>query len=176
MNIQIILSILAGMLLGIVGMGLGFYLYHLYDENRYKKQLAIDKKLKELEVRNILNKKINELLNRPLDTGNDLLIIPQKDIKIPFYDYNFLKNFTSMYNLYLPAYFLETFFKDLSHRLATYSDEDDMKNGGYIFKDARIILENFSKEVTHDMKKKQKELEKLANIYPSILKKQYFDL
>lgn len=55
-----------------------------------------------------------EILNRPITGSDKELINPQSDVKVPFYDYNFLKNYTSMYNLYIPTYFLNTFSKALS--------------------------------------------------------------
>lgn len=35
----------------------GIYIYKIYDENRYKKRLTIEKLLREIEVRNTLNQK-----------------------------------------------------------------------------------------------------------------------
>ena len=154
----------------------GMYVYKRYDENRYKKRLAIEKLLREIEVRNTLNQKIIEILNRPIIGEDEELMNPRSDVKIPFYDYNFLKNYTSMYNLYLPAYFLSTFFKNLSQHLAVFEDDQDLKNGGYIFKDSRSIFENFSVEITEDIELKKKELEKSKNVYPSMLKRQNYSI
>ena len=69
-----------------------------------------------------------------------------------------------------------TFFKNLSHHLAVFEDEQDLKNGGYIFKEARPIFENFSVEITEDIENKKKELEEAKNIYPSMLKRQYYNI
>ncbi|MEG1531495.1 MAG: hypothetical protein RSC15_07715, partial [Lactococcus sp.] len=140
------------------------------------KRLAVEKLLREIEVRNTLNQKIIEILNRPIIGDDEEIVNPRSDVKVPFYDYNFLKNYTSMYNLYIPAYFLSTFFKNLSHHLAVFEDEQDLKNGGYIFKEARPIFENFSVEITEDIENKKKELEEAKNIYPSMLKRQYYNI
>ncbi len=143
MNTELIIAMIFGLIIGAWLMIAGIYIYKIYDENRYKKRLTIEKLLREIEVRNTLNQKVIEILNRPI-TGNDKeLINPQSDVKVPFYDYNFLKNYTSMYNLYIPTYFLNTFFKKLSHHLAVFDDEQYLKNGGYIFKESRTIFKTF---------------------------------
>lgn len=176
MNSELIISMIIAMIAGAWFFIAGMYIYKRFDENRYKKRLAIEKLLREIEVRNTLNQKIIEILNRPIIGDDEEIVNPRSDVKVPFYDYNFLKNYTSMYNLYIPAYFLSTFFKNLSHHLAVFEDEQDLKNGGYIFKEARPIFENFSVEITEDIENKKKELEEAKNIYPSMLKRQYYNI
>ena len=129
MNTELIIAMIFGLIIGAWLMVAGIYIYKIYDENRYKKRLTIEKLLREIEVRNTLNQKVIEILNRPITGSDKELINPQSDVKVPFYDYNFLKNYTSMYNLYIPTYFLNTFFKKLSHHLAVFDDEQDLKNG-----------------------------------------------
>ena len=165
MNTELIIAMIFGLIIGAWLMVAGIYIYKIYDENRYKKRLTIEKLLREIEVRNTLNQKVIEILNRPI-TGNDKELI----------NYNFLKNYTSMYNLYIPTYFLNTFFKKLSHHLAVFDDEQDLKNGGYIFKESRTIFENFSVEITDDIEAKKRELQKAKNVYPSMLKKQHYNI
>ena len=176
MNNELVISMIFGMFIGVWLFIAGMWTYKKYDENRYKKRLAIEKLLREVEVRNTLNQKIIEILNRPVPEDNLNLVNPQSDVKVPFYDYNFLKNYTSMYNLYIPSYFLAKFFENLSHHLAVYDDEQDLKNGGYIFKDTRAIFEEFSVEITKDIENKKKELENVKNIYPAMMKKQDFSI
>ncbi|WP_396420859.1 hypothetical protein LLWG2_03225 [Lactococcus cremoris] len=160
MNTELIIAMIFGLIIGAWLMIAGIYIYKIYDENRYKKRLTIEKLLREIEVRNTLNQKVIEILNRPI-TGNDKeLINPQSDVKVPFYDYNFLN----------------TFFKKLSHHLAVFDDEQDLKNGGYIFKESRTIFENFSVEITDDIEAKKRELQKAKNVYPSMLKKQHYNI
>ncbi|GBG96964.1 hypothetical protein [Lactococcus termiticola] len=176
MNAEIMLAVLFGMIIGAWALVAGIWIYKKYDENRYKKRLTIEKLLREIEVRNILNQKMIEVLNRPITDADKEFINPTSDVKIPFYDYNFLKNYTSMYNLYIPAYYMTEFFKSLSYHLSVFDDEQDLKNGGYIFKDARTLMENFSVEITEDIEKKKEELNKAKNIYPSMLKQQHYEL
>lgn len=176
MNTELIISMIFGLIIGAWLTIAAMYIYKIYDENRYKKRLTIEKILKEIEVRNTLNQKIIELLNRPVIGDDQELINPRDDVKVPFYDYNFLKNYTSMYNLYLPAYYLNSFFKDLTHHLAVFEDEEDLKNGGYIFKASRPIFEKFSIEITDDIEMKKQELNKAKNVYPAMLKRQHFEL
>lgn len=176
MNTELIIAMIFGLIIGAWLMVAGIYIYKIYDENRYKKRLTIEKLLREIEVRNTLNQKVIEILNRPITGSDKELINPQSDVKVPFYDYNFLKNYTSMYNLYIPTYFLNTFFKNLSHHLAVFDDEQDLKNGGYIFKESRTIFENFSVEITDDIEAKKRELQKAKNVYPSMLKKQHYNI
>lgn len=176
MNTDLIIAMIFGLIIGCWLTIAGFFIYKIYDENRYKKTLVIEKLLREVEVRNILNQKIIEILNRPISGDDQQLINPQSDVKVPFYDYNFLKNYTSMYNLYLPTYYLNTFFKELSHHLAVFDDEQDLKNGGYIFKESRPIFENFSIEITDDIETKKRELNQAKNIYPALLKRQHYEI
>ncbi len=129
MNSELIISMIIAMIAGAWLFIAGMYIYKRYDENRYKKRLAIEKLLREIEVRNTLNQKIIEILNRPIIGDDEAIMNPRSDVKVPFYDYNFLKNYTSMYNLYIPAYFLSTFFKNLSQHLAVFEDEQDLKMG-----------------------------------------------
>ena len=100
MNTELIIAMIFGLIIGAWLMVAGIYIYKIYDENRYKKRLTIEKLLREIEVRNTLNQKVIEILNRPITGSDKELINPQSDVKVPFYDYNFLKNYTSMYNLY----------------------------------------------------------------------------
>ena len=165
MNTELIIAMIFGLIIGAWLMVAGIYIYKIYDENRYKKRLTIEKLLRVIEI-----------LNRPITGSDKELINPQSDVKVPFYDYNFLKNYTSMYNLYIPTYFLNTFFKKLSHHLAVFDDEQDLKNGGYIFKESRTIFENFSVEITDDIEAKKRELQKAKNVYPSMLKKQHYNI
>ncbi|WP_187230040.1 MULTISPECIES: hypothetical protein [unclassified Lactococcus] len=176
MNTELIIAMVVGLVLGCWLTIAGIFIYKIYDENRYKKRLAVEKLIREIEARNTLNQKIIEILNRPIADDDTALINPQSDVKVPFYDYNFLKNYSSMYNLYLPTYYLNTFFKKLSHYLAVFDDEQDLKNGGYIFKESRPIFENFSVEITDDIESKKRELNKAKNIYPALLKRQHYDI
>lgn len=176
MNITIIISVLIGVALGVLLFALGLYFYMRFDENRYKKQFAIEKLHKEIEVRRTLNLKIIELLNRPIYESDYDLIDPREDVKIPFADYQFLKNYASLHSLYIPIFFLDQFFKNISSHLAVFDDAEDLKNGGYIFKDSRRIFEDFSVTITDEMEEKQKQLTEAKNIYPTLLKKQYFEV
>ncbi|MFZ2577207.1 MAG: hypothetical protein WAX22_06970 [Lactococcus hircilactis] len=176
MTTQLMIAMLFGLILGSCLTIAGIFIYKIYDENRYKKRLAIEKLIREIEARNTLNQKIIEILNRPIAGDDTALISPQNDVKVPFYDYNFLKNYSSMYNLYLPTYYLNTFFKKLSHHLAVFDDEQDLKNGGYIFKESRPIFENFSIEITDDIETKKRALNQAQNIYPALLKRQHYDI
>lgn len=133
MNTELIIAMIFGLVIGSWLTIAGIFIYKIYDENRYKKRLAIEKLIREIEARNTLNQKIIEILNRPIAGDDTALINPQSDVKVAFYDYNYLKNYTSMYNLYLPTFYLNTFFKKLSHHLAVFDDEQDLKKMVDIF-------------------------------------------
>lgn len=176
MDTSVLLAFLSGFVLACILFVLAFFLYFRFDENRYKKGLAAEKLHLEIEVRRNLNIKIIEILNRPVSEADRNLVDPREDVKIAFADYHFLKNYTSLHNLYIPVYFMDQFFKNLSNHLAVFEDADDLKNGGYIFRDSRRIFEDFSVVITDEMEAKKKELETMKNVYPSILKKQYFKI
>jgi hypothetical protein len=176
MNIPVLIAFLTGALMTAILFALAFFIYHRFDENRYKKQLAASKLHREIEVRRNLNIKIIEILNRPVSETDRNLVDPREDVKVAFADYHFLKNYTSLHNLYMPVYFMDQFFKNLSNHLAVFEDKDDLKNGGYIFRDSRRIFEDFSVVITDEMETKKVELEALKNVYPSVLKKQYFNV
>ncbi|MDR0199275.1 MAG: hypothetical protein LBI43_01710 [Streptococcaceae bacterium] len=176
MNTSIIVSLIVGMALGALLFILGLYLFMRYDENRFKKQLAVEKLHKEIDVRRNLNAKVIEILNRPVSESDWELIDPRADVKVAFADYQFLKNFTSLHTLYIPGYFMDQFFTSLSNHLAIFDDDGDLKNGGYIFKESRPIFEDFSVTITEEMEAKKAELDKTKNLYPALLKRQNFNL
>ncbi|HEY0221867.1 hypothetical protein [Lactovum miscens] len=176
MTISVLLAFLFGFIISFLLSLFTFFIIKRYDENRYKKDSAIIKLHKEIEVRRQLNIKIIEILNRPVSVLDKNFVDPREDVKVAFADYNYLKNFTSLHNLYMPVYFMDQFFKNLSNHLAIFEDQDDLKNGGYIFRDSRRIFEDFSIVITSEMESKKKELKSLKNIYPEILRKQNFDL
>lgn len=176
MNISVLISFLLGFAITTTLFILSFFLYKRYDENRYKKELVAIKLHKEIEVRRQLNIKIIEILNRPVSESDKDFVDPREDVKVAFADYHYLKNYTSLHNLYMPIYFMDQFFKNLSNHLAVFEDADDLRNGGYIFRDSRRTFEDFSVIITNEMESKKKDLENMKNIYPQILKKQYFEI
>lgn len=88
MNSELIISMIIAMIAGAWLFIAGMYIYKRFDENRYKKRLAIEKLLREIEVRNTLNQKIIEILNRPIIGDDEEIVNPRSDVKVPFYDYN----------------------------------------------------------------------------------------
>lgn len=176
MTISVLIAFMTGFIFSTLIFLLSFFIFKRYDENRYKKDMAITKLHQEIEVRRQLNLKIIEILNHPVSASDKKLLDPREDIKIAFADYHYLKNYTSLHNLYMPIYFMDQFFKSLSNHLAIFEDQDDLKNGGYIFRDSRRLFEDFSVIITDEMEVKKKDLKSLKNRYPEILRRQNFEI
>ncbi|MDR0297961.1 MAG: hypothetical protein LBI11_04835 [Streptococcaceae bacterium] len=176
MNLSLFIAVLFGMVFGVLLFSLALFLYSRFDENRFKKHLAIEKLYKEIDVRRNLNTTVIEILNRPVAESDYTLVDPREDVKVAFADYQFLKNFTSLHTLYIPSYFMDQFFTNLANHLAVFEDVDDLANGGYIFKDSRRIFEDFSVTITDEVEEKKKELEVAKNVYPALIKRQEFHI
>ena len=50
MNTELIIAMIFGLIIGAWLMIAGIYIYKIYDENRYKKRLTIEKLLREIEI------------------------------------------------------------------------------------------------------------------------------
>ncbi len=57
MNTELIIAMIFGLVIGSWLTIAGIFIYKIYDENRYKKRLAIEKLIREIEARNTLNQK-----------------------------------------------------------------------------------------------------------------------
>ena len=57
MNTELIIAMIFGLIIGAWLMIAGIYIYKIYDENRYKKRLTIEKLLRELKSETHLIKK-----------------------------------------------------------------------------------------------------------------------
>lgn len=135
-----------------------------YDEGRANRNKELDFTVKEIETLNLLNQKVNEILQkRNLFRSDYVSFDAFDDNYITIDDFVYLQTFTSQNNFYLPTYLIEEFFKNTSHRRVILSPEETVRLGGYTYKGGRVIMENFSDDLVRIMEEKKIYLKQLSN-------------
>lgn len=154
-------------LLGVV-IGAGIVLCSLlivfkYLERQQTKRRELEYKIKEVEMLQLLNKKINEILSkRNLYHGEYISFDAFDDCYITIDDYIYLQSFAAQNNFYLPTYLIEEFFKNISHHKVVLSPDETARIGGYTYKGGRVIMESFSDQLIELANEKRTQLEKLT--------------
>ena len=155
---------LVGVLVGAGIVSLAFYLQLRYQERKELRRRSLENKVREIEVLNELNKKINEILQkRNILLEKYVSFDAFDDCYITIDDFVYLQTFTSQNNFYLPNYVLEQFFKKIAHRKVVLSPDETVKIGGYTYKGGRVILESFSEELVEMINEKKIQIKQLTN-------------
>ncbi|OJG20114.1 hypothetical protein RU97_GL000347 [Enterococcus canis] len=135
-----------------------------YDQRRDAKRRELEHKVKEIETINLLNKKINEILQkRTLFLEEYVSFDSFDDCYITIDEFVYLQSFAAQNNFYLPTYILEEFFKKIAHRKVVLSPEEVTEIGGYTYKGGRVILENFSDDLVEMIEEKKIQLKRMSN-------------
>ena len=143
-----------GVIVGALIVGVAFYFRIRYEEGKSQKNRILEHKVKEIETLVILNKKINEILEKRIIMMDKYVSFDAfDDCYITVDDYIYLQSFAAQNSFYLPNYFLEEFFKKIATRKVVLSPEETMEVGGYTFKGGRVIIEEFSDKITEMMTK-----------------------
>ena len=159
-----VISAFIGVILGAVIVLITNSLRVRYDEARQVKMRMLEHKVKEIELLVLLNKKICELLEkRVMMMAKYVSFDAFDDCYITIDDYVFLQSFTAQNNFYLPNYIVEEFFKQIGQRKVILSPEDTVAMGGYAYKGARSVLEEFSASLLSLVNERKVQLKKLAN-------------
>ncbi|MGM0123527.1 hypothetical protein IGI37_000899 [Enterococcus sp. AZ194] len=162
--LSVALAGLVGVLVGAGIVSFAFYLQLRYQEKKELRRRNLENRVREIEVLNELNKKVNEILQkRNVLLEKYVSFDAFDDCYITIDDFVYLQTYTSQNNFYLPNYILEQFFKNISHRKVVLSPEETVKIGGYTYKGGRVILENFSEELIEMIEEKKIQIKQLTN-------------
>lgn len=139
---------LFGIVVGAIIVMVAFNMKVKYDERKAVKNQELENIVKEIQTLNLLNMKINEILQKRALFNFDYVSFDSfDDCYITIDDFVYLQSFTSQNNYYLPTYLIEEFFKNISHRRVTLSPEETVSLGGYTYKGGRKIVETFSEDL-----------------------------
>lgn len=152
-----------GVIVGALIVGVAFYFRIRYEEGKSQKNRILEHKVKEIETLVILNKKINEILEKRIIMMDKYVSFDAfDDCYITVDDYIYLQSFADQNSFYLPNYFLEEFFKKIATRKVVLSPEETMEVGGYTFKGGRVIIEEFSDKITEMIYERKVEIKKMT--------------
>lgn len=159
------------LLIGILGVVVGavitiisFNLRIRYDERKESQRRLLEHKVKEIETLVLLNKKIIEILEKRIVMMDKYVSFDAfDDCYITVDDYIYLQSFAAQNSFYLPNYFLEEFFKKIATRKVVLSPEEVVSMGGYTFKGARILLEQFSDQLIEMIYERKVQMQKMTD-------------
>ncbi|KAF1303755.1 hypothetical protein IV487_12480 [Enterococcus saccharolyticus] len=160
-----------GFFLGILGVIVGavitiiaFELRIRYDRQKEEKHRQLEHKVKEIEILVLLNKKIIEILEKRIIMMDKYVSFDAfDDCYITVDDYVYLQSFAAQNSFYLPNHFLEEFFKKIATRKVVLSPEEVVAIGGYTFKGGRVIMEQFSDQLTEMVYERKVQIQKMTD-------------
>ncbi|MDA9462534.1 hypothetical protein B835_2480 [Enterococcus mundtii 3F] len=148
-----------GVLVGAILVYLGMAIQMRHLENKEQRRRELELKVKEIETLNQLNKKINEILQKRASLLEEYVSFDAfDDCYITIDDFAYLQSFSAQNNFYLPNYILDELFQNIAHRKVILSPDETMKIGGYAYKGGRVILENFTDNLTAMINEKKSQL------------------
>ncbi|EPH99078.1 hypothetical protein IGI57_002384 [Enterococcus sp. DIV0213j] len=154
---------LTGVLVGALLVYIGFMIQMRYFEKKEQRRRELELKVKEIETLNQLNKKINQILQKRTTLMEEYVSFDAfDDCYITIDDFAYLQSFATQNNFYLPNHILDELFKAIAHRKVILSPDETMKIGGYAYKGGRVILENFTDNLTEMTNEKKAQLKKIT--------------
>lgn len=158
----VFLASMTGVVIGTAISFIGIALRTSYEERKANRYRELEQYVKEVETLNLLNKKINEILQkREIYVDKSVNFMSMDDCYISMDDFIYLESFSAQNNFYLPTYLVEEFFKKIAHRKVILTPEEVITMGGSTYKGGRVILENFSEELLEIIEDKKKQLQRL---------------
>lgn len=161
-----LLGVLVGAFIAIIGVKISTNHYL----NKMDQRDLIKDKMKEIDVLILLNKKINEILqkrdiefNQSTNLTDYEKIANFDDVTISVEDYVYLQSFCSLNHYYLPTFMVEEFFNNIAHRKIVLDAESFQANGTYVYQGAREVLEQFSDQIIQTMNDRKVELKQLKS-------------
>lgn len=155
---------MTGVLVGAVIVSVGVSLRMRYEERKSLRYRELEHFVKEIESLNLLNKKVNEILQkRDIYVDNKVNFISMDDCYISIDDFIYLESFSAQNNFYLPTYLVEEFFKKIAHRKVILTPDEIIAMGGSTYKGGRVILESFSEELLTIIEDKKKQMKRLSH-------------
>lgn len=138
-----------GVILGAVIVMITNSLRIRYDERKRVQNRMLEHKVREIELLVLLNKKIRELLEKRVVMMDKYVSFDAfDDCYITIDDYVYLQSFAAQNSFYLPTHLLDEFFKKIATRKVVLSPEETVQFGAYAYKGGRMVLEEFSDEIT----------------------------
>lgn len=155
---------LIGVIVGAVLVMLAFSIQIKYLDRKEKRRRLMEHKVKEIETLLALNKKVVEILEkRMVMMAKYVSFDAFDDCYITVDDYIYLQSFAAHNSFYLPNYFLDEFFKQISTRKVVLSPTETVSLGGYTFKGGRVLMEHLSDNITEMIYERKVQLKKLTN-------------
>lgn len=152
-----------GIIVGAVIVMVAFNLRIKYDEKKEFRNRELDFAVKEIETLNLLNIKVNEILEKRLLLKSEYVSFDTfDDCYVPIDDFVYLQSYTAQNNYYLPTYLVEEFFKKISGRRVILSPEETARLGGYTYKGGRAVLETFSDDLVRIMEERKAFIKNLS--------------
>lgn len=155
---------MSGVIIGAVIVSIAVALRLRYEDQRSLRYRELENFVKEIESLNLLNKKINEILQkRDIYVDKKVNFLSMDDCYISIDDFIYLESFSAQNNFYLPTYLIEEFFKKIAHRKVILAPDEVIAMGGSTYKGGRVILENFSEELLTIIEDKKKQMKRLSH-------------
>jgi hypothetical protein len=155
---------MTGVLIGAAIVSVAVALRVSYEERKAVQYRELEHYVKEIETLNLLNKKINEILQkRDIYVDKSVNFISMDDCYISIDDFIYLESFSAQNNFYLPTFLVEEFFKKIAHRKVILTPDEVIAMGGSTYKGGRAILESFSEELLTTIEDKKSQMKRLSN-------------
>ncbi|MDK2844741.1 MULTISPECIES: hypothetical protein [Enterococcus] len=159
-----VISAFIGVILGAVIVLITNSLRVRYDEARQVKMRMLEHKVKEIELLVLLNKKIRELLEKRVMMMDKYVSFDAfDDCYITIDDYVYLQSFASSNSFYLPNHILDEFFQKIATRKVVLTPEETVQFGAYAYKGGRVVLEQFSDELTELIYERKIQMKQLTD-------------
>lgn len=160
----VFLSGMAGVIVGAIIATVGVALRVSYEEKKSVHYRELENYVKEIETLNLLNKRVNEILQkREIYVDKSVNFMSIDDCYISIDDFIYLESFSAQNNFYLPTYLVEEFFKKIAHRKVILTPEQVISMGGSTYKGGRVILESFSEELLSIIEDKKRQMQRLSH-------------
>ncbi|MBP1043857.1 hypothetical protein I6N95_22775 [Vagococcus sp. BWB3-3] len=163
-----VVGALVGVVVGAVIALIGTNMNNRHTIKQMDRREQLIEKMKEIDVLNLLNKKVNEILQKrdvQLESAAEIEEFQSfdsfDDCMITIDDYIYLQSFCAQNHYYLPTYMVEEFFKNIGHRKIILDPQQVRRLGAYTYKGGRLILENFSDEINSVVQDRKIELKQL---------------
>lgn len=155
---------MVGVIVGAIIATVGVALRVSYEEKKSVHYRELENYVKEIETLNLLNKRVNEILQkREIYVDKSVNFMSIDDCYISIDDFIYLESFSAQNNFYLPTYLVEEFFKKIAHRKVILTPEQVISMGGSTYKGGRVILESFSEELLSIIEDKKRQMQRLSN-------------
>ncbi|MGG5341334.1 hypothetical protein [Enterococcus sp. AZ192] len=155
---------ITGVLVGAVIVSISVALRVTFEERKVARYRELEHFVKEIETLNLLNKKINEILQkRDIYVDKSVNFISMDDCYISIDDFIYLESFSAQNNFYLPTYLVEEFFKKIAHRKVILTPDEVISMGGSTYKGGKLILETFSEELLTIIEDKKRQMKRLSH-------------